>query len=91
MCKKWFSEHPELDVLATPANSPDLNPIENVWAESTRNWKTVFPRNKTTLEASIVQSWEKLRERPEYFKNLYESMPRRLNAVIDNNGGPTKY
>ena len=28
---------------------------------------------------------------PEYLENLYESMPRRMAAVIEANRGPTKY
>lgn len=91
MCKQWFSEHQDIQLLAAPVNSPDLNPLENFWAETTRNWVTCFPRNNATLESNIVDNWEKWRGNVEYFKNLYESMPRRMNAVIDDNGGSTGY
>lgn len=77
--------------LNAPANSPDLNPIENVWAKTTHGWKSVYPRNVENLDEQVQRNWEKLREDPDYFKNLYESMPTRLNAVIDANGGHTKY
>lgn len=72
-------------------NSPDLNPIENFWAQMTRDWKSVFPRNRANLERCIVENWERMRGEPQYFRNLYDSMPRRMNAVIDNNGGATRY
>lgn len=89
--RQWFTTHPELEMLVAPPNSPDLNPIENFWAETTRDWRTVFPRNRETLEPYIVQRWEEWRGRTQYFRNLYDSMPQRMRAVIDNNGGPTKY
>lgn len=91
ICVKWFDEHPDLVRLVAPANSPDLNPIENVWAMTTQGWESVYPRNLKNLDAQVVRNWEKLRENPGYFINLYDSMPARLNAVIDANGGHTKY
>ena len=91
ICKNWFSRHPEIELLNAPSNSPDLNPIENFWAELTRDWETVFPRNKETLNSYIISNWEKWRGKTDYFKNLYESMPKRMEEVIQANGGITKY
>ena len=48
----------------------------------------------------ISQNWERLKKiarkvwrsiTPQYLKNLYQSMPRRMQAVIDNHRGHTKY
>lgn len=91
ICEKWFSDHPDVDRLVAPSNSPDLNLIENVWSETTRDWVSVYPRNLKNLDDQVSRNWEKLRERPDYFQKLYDSMPARVNAVIDNNGGHTKY
>lgn len=91
MTRRWLAQHPELEVLDAPVNSPDLNPIENFWAELTRDWVSVFPRNLDTLETYVVQRWEEWRGQTQYFQNLFDSMPQRLNKVIENNGGPTKY
>lgn len=89
--RNWFATHPELELLIAPPNSPDLNPIENFWAETTREWQNVYPRNRETLETHIIERWEQMRAKPQYFANIYRSMPSRMRAVIDNNGGPTKY
>lgn len=43
------------------------------------------------LEDYIVERWERMRANPQYFENIYRSMPNRMRAVINNNGGPTKY
>lgn len=91
MTRRWFDDHPELEVLHAPANSPDLNPIENFWGELTREWESVHPRNLATLETYVVQRWEEYRGHTQYFRNLFDSMPDRLKAVIDSNGAATKY
>lgn len=90
--REWFDNHQEIEVLEDwPPNSPDLNPIENFWAATTRDWKSVFPRNRQNLENTITARWESYRGDTDYFKNLYDSMPRRLLEVIANGGGPTSY
>lgn len=55
------------------------------------DWVNVFPRNKTTLDTYVVQRWEECRGETQYFRNLYDSMPRRLRAVVDSNGAICKY
>lgn len=57
----------------------------------TRGWQNVFPRNRETLDPYIVENWEKWRGEHQYFANLYASMPHRMRAVIDANGGHTRY
>lgn len=39
LVRKWFRSHPAIRVMEWPALSPDLNPIENVWAEMAKSWK----------------------------------------------------
>lgn len=90
-CREWFNENPDVTRIIAPANSPDLNLIENVWGYTTRDWIPVFPRNSQTLDEQVQRNWEGLRMKPEYFQRLYDSMPARINAVIDANGGHTKY
>lgn len=91
LTREWLKAHPEIELLNAPTNSPDLNPIENFWAEMTREWQSVFPRNMAKLESYVVERWEEWRGQTQYFENLYDSMPHRINQVIDNNGGATKY
>lgn len=75
--------------LRSPPQSPDLNPIEHVWNELGRRLQGHVIRNKVTLIEKIKTEWAKIT--PEYCNKLVSSMPRRLKAVLDNKGNPTKY
>ncbi len=88
---EWFQQHPTITLIDWPGNSPDLNPIENCW-----NWmKHQLQDNQFTnipdLENAIKILWIQRMEDSEYLKALVESMPRRLQAVIDADGNATKY
>lgn len=77
------------NVIKTPAQSPDLNVIENLWL-TLKNKVNIAPiANKNELRIKITEAWNAIS--PEYITKLVESMPRRLQAVIENQGGPTKY
>ena len=87
--KSWFVEH-DVELLDWPGNSPDINPIENLWQMmKTKLYKRTY-RNVEELKAEILSVWCKevtLRE----CQRLVSSMPRRIKAVIKNRGYPTKY
>lgn len=77
-------------VLDTPAQSPDLNPIENVWAYLKKKVAKCHPKNRTELKTAILEEWHKIPTDYD-MQNLIFSMKRRLQAVIDAKGGHTKY
>ena len=73
-----------------PANSPDLNVIENGWSVV---WQELYTKKMTTkeqLKAAIKAAWKK-KMTPEYCQTLFDSIPRRMDAVIAGGGLPTKY
>lgn len=74
-----------------PANSPDLNPIEHLWhiLRTNVNKRTPRPRRKQDLIEALQEEWAKLDLT--VIGELIQSMPRRLQAVIDAKGGLTKY
>lgn len=86
---KRFFENTAINVLEWPAQSADLNPIENLWSELDSK---VAPSGRTNAEnfyESLKNAWNHLSL--EYLQELVESMPRRLQAVIKAKGGNTKY
>ena len=86
--KTWFDAH-AITVLDWPANSPDLNPIENLWGIIKRKMRGTRPKNKEELTASIKEIWASIT--PRQCHRLIASMPRRIEAVIKAKGFPTKY
>uniref|UniRef100_A0A8C6KFX3 Tc1-like transposase DDE domain-containing protein n=1 Tax=Nothobranchius furzeri TaxID=105023 RepID=A0A8C6KFX3_NOTFU len=84
----WFKDH-GIPVLDWPANSPDLNPIENLWGIVKRRMQYARPNNAEELKTTIRATWALIT--PEQCHRLIESMPRRITAVIEAKGAPTKY
>ena len=85
-----FLKAQKINILDWPGNSADLNPIENVWTILKNKVFERQPTNAKMLEQAIKEMW--VRDiSPAYCRNLVESMPRRLEAVIKAKGGPTKY
>ena len=74
-----------------PSQSPDLNPIEHLWSELDRHIRNRSPlaKNLKELETALQEEWQKISNT--VLMNLIESMPRRIEACIANNGWPTKY
>ncbi len=68
--------------LHSPPQSPDLNPIEQLWDVVEREIRImdVQPTNLQQLCDAIMSIWTKISE--ECFQHLVESIPRRIKAVL---------
>ncbi len=86
--KSWFNDH-GVTVLDWPANSPDLNPIENLSGIVKRKMRDTRPNNADELKATVKETWASIP--PQQCHKLITSMPRRIEAVIKAKGAPTKY
>ena len=73
-----------------PAQSPDLNPIENLWQRISVQISKDKPRTKTQLTEKIIAAWHHVVTKEELQK-LVESMSKRCRMVIENKGWHTKY
>ena len=81
---EWKEEHGVM-CLDWPPQSPDLNPIENLWGDIKHALRNRAPSNLGELEANIVDIWNNIAV--ESCKTLVRSMPRRITAVLQANGG----
>ena len=90
LTKKWHKDRQRITLLPDwPGNSLDMNPIENVWSEMQHPLRAKIPTCKEGIQKVCLRVWRGIT--PAYLKKLYESMPRRMKAVIDVGGGHTKY
>ena len=78
-----------LTLLGSPAQSPDLNPIDNLWHMLEIATKGRRCNTKEELFSELNEAWKHLD--PSLLKKLVRSMPDRIAAVIKNKGYPTKY
>lgn len=76
-------------LLPWPAHSPDLNPIENAWSMVERHLEKVNPSTERGLWKAMKEGWEKIDHAS--LVRLTGSLPRRLAAVKEAQGGHTKY
>ena len=80
--KTWMREF-DVDELDWPAQSPDLNLIEHLWDEL--EWRLragpSHPTSVCDLTNALLEEWSKIPINT--VLNLVESLPRRVEAVVD--------
>ncbi|GFY01073.1 transposable element Tcb1 transposase [Trichonephila clavipes] len=88
--QRFFVNH-QIELLPWPARSPDLLPIENMWSMVAQRLTQITPP-----AATPDQLWQRVETAcsavpQEHIQSLFESMPRRVAAVICKNGGYSGY
>ncbi|CAO4373033.1 unnamed protein product [Caenorhabditis nigoni] len=86
--KEWFRRR-HVDLLDWPSQSPDLNPIEHLWEHVERQLRGVRASNANQKFDQLQDVWQAIPM--SVIDTLFDSMPRRCQAVIDAKGFPTKY
>lgn len=75
--------------MKPPAQSPDMNVIEYLWAILDQYIRKHKISNKNDLKVALQLEWNKIT--PEITQNLVKSMPSRLQALEKAKGYHTKY
>ena len=98
LARQWFKEN-DWVTAKHPAYSPDLNPIEHIWAYMKRQLNKKYPNLlsmpggpevvKEALADALLEIWNGIPE--SLLESLYTSMPRRVAAVIKAEGWYTRY
>ncbi|KAM7300536.1 hypothetical protein ISCGN_016148 [Ixodes scapularis] len=91
---KRILEQRAINVLPWPPGGVDLNIIENVWGilKKRLSRRNLVDSSMGTLESAIREEWDRLWHfRDTLVRNLYESLPRRMQVVIETNGAYTRH
>ena len=89
IAKAWMEENMRKNQRDWPSQTPDLNPIENIFG-----WmKQKLYRNNFTslvqLEKRIQEIWDSIT--PEFLAPYWKSMRHRCSLVVENNGSKINY
>lgn len=86
--EEWFTKN-KIKVLPWPAQSPDLNVIENLWLDLKKAVHLRKPTNLMQLEEICCEEWNKISK--ERIQRLLKGYPKRLQQVVKARGGHTSY
>jgi hypothetical protein len=86
---RTFMHNHYIRPLEFPPYSPDLNPIENLWADMDKRMASKPAVSKEELEKQVAEVWAETTQ--EYCSKLALSMPKRIAQVIERNGAYTDY
>jgi len=86
----WFADHEDaLQHLPRPAQSPDI--LKPLWSVLESGVRSRFPPPPSLKQLKDVLNEVLCNIALETVHNLYQSMPRRIQAVLQANGDPTPY
>jgi hypothetical protein len=87
----WLNDKGVRYIEDWPSQSPDLNPIEHLWHHLKLKLSAYEQKAKGVHELweRVEKEWNSFTE--EVCRSYIESMPARIKAVIDANGGHTRY
>jgi len=88
LAKEYFVEN-NIKLMPWPAQSPDMNPIENLWGLVKTRVAELQPKNISELRSAIVNSWNEIT--PELACKLVRSVKKRAIALYDAKGNHINY
>ena len=89
--RNFFDENGVRLLSPWPANSPYSNPIKHLWDAMNRTLhnQELQLSNPQELAADLIRIWHAIPQR--VIRRFTLSMRRRVQAVIDSDGGHTRY
>jgi len=86
---KEYLDLKEIKTMSWPPQSPDMNPIENLWHHLKTRIEQRSPRNIRILKEIIVEEWKSIS--PEICKKLVDSISKRAFNLWMVEGNHTRY
>lgn len=84
-------EETRMIMMEWPPSSPGLNPIENIWAilKARIFQRRERPTTVAAMRKAVEEEWEKLSHKEIWA--VIKTMPARVQAVLEANGGATRW
>ena len=86
---KTYLANKKVKTFIWPPNSPDLNPIENLWSIVKRRLEKMKSTTLEELWKNVQTVWKNLEI--SLLENLVKSMSNRIKLVLKHKGNMTKY
>lgn len=86
--QEFFSEN-NIEVMRWSPQSPDFNPIENLWHYLDVRVPVTERVNKNRFWSALQKTWDEIPL--DYLQNLVDSVPMRFQKAIECRGYPTGY
>lgn len=87
--KEWLDNCEINTIKDWPGNSPDISPIENLWAVIKAKLRDRDTSTLPKLEKELRTCWADFK--PETLQNLADSIPKRLKEMLKKKGNAIKY
>jgi transposase len=88
VAKDFIAEN-RIHAIDWPSNSPDLNPIENVWQIMKNNVEKRMPKDINELTQFLAEEWDAIPQT--IVNNLVLSMKTRCELILEKNGDRISY
>lgn len=86
--RAWFQDN-NINVMKWPSQSPDMNPIENIWKILKKRIRDRQPKDLCELKRFAIEEWTEIPVKT--CQAHVANYRKRLSALIASKGGPTKY
>ena len=86
-----FLRERNIPLLSWPGNSPDMNPLENLWELVKKRVNRINITTRQQLIEQLIAVWHRDPDVADLARRCIDSMPRRIEALKKAKGGTTKY
>ena len=84
MSKFFIQKNLTPNLLPHPAQSPDLNPIELIWARMKISVEKAHPKTKEELKRKKLQAWNEIDL--SFIRKCISGLSKRMTKIIEKEG-----
>ena len=84
-------EYPSIPSITWPVKGGDMSPIENIWGVMVKRLNGLKYKDLSSFWEAIQNVWRGISDDKILFLNLYNSLPKRMQAVENETGLWKKY